>query len=260
MTTTVYDLLSKSVASDTRWSASIILSDGVSYFVYIDDCSFEKIANRDNAVLVLAGCGKLIAEWKNWWYNSLDTDCIPNVEDASGQTAVSLMIIDKVSGVILFDAGQKKALYCKYTSQMLSVFAGSGDLYAASCWDVNRCPKKAIVSASNSDFFTSQIVKYVDFDSGKTNLLAPSYDYNEIVDAMLRRGFVMDMSKRPAANDVGVALSQNQIRDEVANLFASGKVTASAPVPGLSSFKWNDDYKQKFNSAINKVKELEGLS
>ncbi|MEI8602254.1 hypothetical protein P4S55_16110 [Shewanella sp. PP-Sp27a-2] len=230
MTTTVYDLINKTVASDTRWSAQLTLSDGNNYIVYVDDSDFEKIADRESAVLVLAGLGTLIAQWKEWWYNSLDENCCPPVEDASGNTAVSLMIIDKSSGQIIFDAGQKKAMFCKFTSNMLSVFAGSGDIHAASCWHNNRCAKTAITSASNLDFFTSPIVRFVDFASGQTNLTSMCYNYKEIMDAMLRGGFVMDMSKSPAANDEGVPLNQTQVHNEIVSLIASGKVVASAPV------------------------------
>ncbi|QQX78532.1 hypothetical protein JK628_13170 [Shewanella sp. KX20019] len=259
MTTTVYDLESKKVASDTRWSIRTELSDGHEYIIYVDDCLFEKIADRESAVMVLAGQGNLIAQWKDWWYNSLDESNIPPVQDEKGVTAVSLMIIDKVTNSVLFDAGQKKALFCKFTSKMLSVFAGSGDLYAATCWDANRCSLTAVVSASKADYFTGPVTKYVSFESGESNLTGTCYDYKEIVEAILRGGYVMDLSKRPAANDVGVPLNTHQIQTEITDLIASGRVVASAPVPGLSSFEWNEEHKTKFTKAIQKVKQLEGI-
>lgn len=258
MTTTIYDKLNKQVASDTRWSSRMTLSDGNQYLVYVDSCSFEKIANKPNTVLVLAGNGQLIAAWKEWWYNSMDTKNLPPT-DIDGKNAVNLMIVDKVNNDVLFDAGQKKAVFCTDTSSVLSVFAGSGDVHAASCWYANRCVKTAITTASNKDYFTSDIVKYVDFTSGKSNLGTPDYNYGSIVTEMLDRGLIMNMTNSTAANDVGTPLNQHQIQQEVTNLFASGTAVASAPVPGISEFKWNDQNKAKLAIAIEKVKQLEQL-
>ena len=143
MTTTIYDTINKQVASDTRWSAKVTLSDGNDYFVYVDDSGFDKIADRENTVLVLAGNGPLIAKWKEWWHTSLDTNNLPET-DINGENVVNLMIVDKSNNKILFDAGQKKALFCELSSVMLSVFAGSGDIHAASCWSLNRCVNTAI--------------------------------------------------------------------------------------------------------------------
>lgn len=258
MTTTIYDTINRQVASDTRWSARLNLSDGNEYFVYVDDSAFDKIADKVNTVLVLAGNGPLIAKWKEWWDTSLDTDNLPET-DINGENVVNLMIIDKSNNKILFDAGQKKALFCETTNVMLSVFAGSGDIHAASCWSLNRCVKKAIKSASKLDYFTSNVVKYVDFTSGNSNIPKMNYNYSSIVNAIMDRGFIMNLSESTAANDVGTPLNQHQIREEVNTLFASGSVVASAPVPGMSTFKWSNKNKEKLVMAINKVKELENI-
>lgn len=256
MTTTIYDKFNKQVASDTRWSARVTLSDGEQYLVYVDTCSFEKIADKKNTALVLAGNGELIAQWKDWWYNSMDTTNLPPT-DVNGKNEVNLMIVDKVNNDVLFDAGQKKAIFCTDSNSVLSVFAGSGDIHAASCWHVNRCVQTAITTASNKDYYTSDIVKYVDFTTGKSNLGVPDYNYDSIVTEMLDKGFIMNMAYSTAANDVGTPLSQHQIQQEVKDLFANGKAVASAPVPGISEFKWNEANKQKLISAIDRVKELE---
>lgn len=258
MTTTIYDKLNKQVASDTRWSSYITLSDGKLYFVYIDNCSFEKIANKDHVVLVLAGNGELIAQWKEWWYNGMDLENLPPI-DIDGKTVVSLMIVDKVNNDILFDTGEKKNVYCEDTKLVLSVFSGSGSIHAADCWDRNRCVKKAIITASNEDYFTSDSVKYVNFITGKSNLGVPNYNYDTIVNEMLDEGFIMDVRNSTAANDAGIRLNQHQIKDEVMELFANGKAVASAPFSDISEFKWNKTNKAKLVTAIGKVKQLEEL-
>jgi hypothetical protein len=256
VTTTIYDRFNKQIASDTRWSARLTLSDKNTYLVYVDTCSFEKIADKENTALVLAGNGQLIAEWKDWWYNSMDTNNLP-VTDVAGQNEVNLMIIDKINNEILFDAGQKKAIFCTDTSTALSIFAGSGDVHAASCWHANRCVQTAITTASEKDYFTSNVIKYVDFTTGQSNLGKPDCSYANIISEMLDKGFIMNMTNSTAANDVGTPISQHQINEEVKELLASGKAVASAPVPGLSEFKWNDANKQKLINAIDRVKELE---
>jgi len=251
-------MVSKKVASDTRWSAKVTLSDRNDYFVYVDDSGFDKIADRENTVLVLAGNGPLIAKWKEWWYTSLDTNNLPET-DIDGENVVNLMIVDKSNNEILFDAGQKKALFCELSSIMLSVFAGSGDIHAASCWYSNRCVNTAIESASKLDYFTSNVVRYVDFTSGNSNISEMDYNYSSIVNAIMERGFIMNLSESTAANDVGTPLNQHQIKDEINTLFTTGNAVASAPVPGMSTFKWSDKNKEKLVTAINKVKVLENI-
>jgi hypothetical protein len=258
MTTTVYDAIAPMVASDTRWSATLTLSDGNNYLVYVDDCEFEKVADRKNAVLILAGDGKLIAEWKDWWYNSLDTDKLPST-DIGGQNAVNLMIVDKVNNVQLFNAGQKRKIYRMGTSEVVSYFAGSGDVHAASCWLANQCAKTSIVSASQKDYFTSSDVKFVEFQSGKSNIAQPHYNYDTIVNALLTRGNIMDLAKSTAANDVGTPLNQHEIFQEVQQQLTTGQAVASAPVPGISDFKWDEEKRKDLIEAIDKVKELENL-
>jgi hypothetical protein len=200
----------------------------------------------------------LIAKWKEWWYTSLDTNNLPET-DIDGENVVNLMIVDKSNNKVLFDAGEKKALFCELSSVMLSVFAGSGDIHAASCWSLNRCVNTAIESASMLDYFTSSVVRYVDFTNGNSNISKMDYNYSSIVNAIMDRGFIMNLSESTAANDVGTPLNQHQIKDEINTLFTTGNAVASAPVPGMSTFKWSDKNKEKLVSAINKVKELENI-
>lgn len=258
MTTTVYDIGGRQVSCDTRWSATLTLSDGKRYIAYVDDCDFEKIADLNNSVLVLAGNGKLIAEWKKWWFTSRDTSAFPPT-DIFGQNVISLLIIDKVKDEILFDAGNKKAMYCQQTDKILSVFSGSGDIHAASCWDKNRCAKKAVDSASNADIYTSNIVRFVDFNSGEANIKFQEYSYESIIHAIKERGYVVDISTKPAANEVGIPLSQDKISQEIKEMLASGRAVASAPVPGIGTFKWDDKQKRKLANAIERVNELERM-
>jgi len=258
LTTTIYDKVNKEVASDTRWSAVLKLSDNKDYIVYVDDCKFEKIADRNKAVLILAGDGRLIAEWKEWWCTSLDKKNLPETS-IDQVTAISLLIIDKENNQILFDAGNKKAMYCDVSGSILSVFSGSGDVHAASCWYVNRCAKKSIVSASKLDYNTSNIVKSVEFISGNSNLAEIDYNYSSIVDALLDRGMIMNLQEVKETGFVGVPLNQAQMKEEVEQAFAKGSAVASAPVPGLSHFVWNEERTEKLMEAIDKVKELEEI-
>ncbi|MBB1299229.1 hypothetical protein [Pseudoalteromonas sp. SR41-7] len=69
----------------------------------------------------------------------------------------------------------------------------------------------------------------------------------------------MEYNANTAANDVRLPLSTSAIHDEISKQLLQGKVVASAPAPGLSTFKWNDEQKSKFVAAISKVKELESM-
>ena len=259
MTTTIYDIYNKRVASDTRWSASATLSDGKKYFFYTDTSSFEKIANLKNVVLILAGDGKLIADWKHWWFNSLDTNNLPNTKNQSGKESVSLLVIDKINNKVLFDAGHKYLCFCKETDAIISVFSGSGNLYAAKCWDTNRCSEQAIKTAAQLDLFTSDMVKYVCFENGDNNIGEPNYDYQNIVESMLTEGYVMEINTKTAANDAGIPMSKSKVHEEISQQLFNGDIVASAPAPGLSNFKWDDENRSKFESAINQVKVLEAI-
>ncbi len=67
MTTTVCDFINRVVASDSRWSTKLDDYGFYNHIAFVDDTGFGKLSIRGNHVLCLAGDGKLIEQWKQWW-------------------------------------------------------------------------------------------------------------------------------------------------------------------------------------------------
>lgn len=252
MTTTVYDRDNKVIAADTRWSV-VMTVDSKHYLVYTDDSVFEKIADRNNASMVMAGNGKLIADWKQWWFESLDPNSMPDFE-VDGKAAIVLLIIDKTKNSWIFDIGEKIASICSETKEINAVFSGSGSASAANCWSENRCAKTAVVSASVKDVCTGEKVRYVDFEADETNIESKSYDYEDIVTSLIHGGYIMEMPENQA-----VPLKEHPLAAEVSEALASGQAVACAPTPALKDFVWDAKRKEELKQAIYEVRELEGL-
>lgn len=258
MTTTVCDLVNKIVTADTRWSCGsqgeLVLSDGKNYLVYCDDTGFDKISVVGKTALVTAGNGMLIAQWKEWWAGDADPTNRPATE-VDGQNVVNLAILDLQNNEVIFDAGQKQALFCTQTHKIQAFTSGSGGSHAASHLIREGCAIKAVSYASQYDYCTGDFVSYACYKTDRNNLNKQINDYNVIVDGITQRGFMMalDMNK---PNDKGCEIAKHPLADEVKALFTTGKAVASAPVPGLSNYKWTEDTESKFEAAMEKVHAL----
>jgi hypothetical protein len=254
MTTTIYDRENKIVAADTRWSVKVEDSSNNSYLVFVDECGFEKIADRTNATLVMAGDGKLIAEWKKWWFESLDPNVMPSFE-IDGSAAIVLLIINKSLNKWIFDIGDKIASICSESEEINAVFGGSGSPYAAESWSEFRCVKSAIISAADKDHFTSKFVKYVDFDKNESNIDSISYDYQDIVRGLIQKGYIMKVQEQNV-----VPLKGHPLAKEISQMLTSGKAVASAPTPDMDKIHWSDERKKNLVKAIHEVRRLEGIN
>lgn len=258
MTTTVCDLVNKIVTADTRWSCGsqgeLKLSDGKYYLVYCDDTGFDKISVVGKTALVTAGNGALIAAWKEWWSGSAEYQNRPETE-FNGQNVVNLAILDLEKNEVIFDAGQKQALFCTQTNKIQAFTSGSGGSHAASHLLREGCAKKAVGYAAQYDYCTGNIVSYACYKTDQNNLNVQVNDYNVIVDGITKRGFMMalDMNK---PSDTGCEIAKHPLADEVKALFTTGKAVASAPVPGLGNYKWTEETESKFENAMKRVHEL----
>lgn len=253
MTTTIYDRFNRLVLTDTRWSVGPVKIGDVIYLIFVDDCDFEKIANRENAVMILAGNGQLIADWKKWWFESLDPEDMPETE-VDGKNGISLIIIDKVNNEVIHDCGMKIAYKCINTSDLKAAFTGSGGKAAAENWTVTQCSRTALTAAATIDPFTSDIHKYVDFNSGKTNVKDPIYDYTSIIESIIQGGYIMTLNEK----DI-VKLSESPLAETIKLALASGDLAASAPSPSVSDTEWTPEKKESLRAAIREVRKLEGL-
>lgn len=257
MTTTVWCNLNKTVTSDTRWSAKIKLSDGGSYLVYCDDSGFDKIADRNKTTVLFAGSCYLIGLWKDWWQNSFDLEQVPPFDailDGTRQT-IDLLIINKLTNKPVFSQGKKLVVFDTDESAIVAAFSGTGMHYASRAWDISQCPFNAIQFAGEHDLFTSETFKYVELSTGNNNLSPYTHDVEVVNKAIMEKGFIMNISN---TNTKAVLLSDHQLGGEVSDLFASGKVFASAP--GVDeSIVWDDNRKSRLMKALEEVKTLEEL-
>lgn len=246
------------MTADTRWSAGVqgdfVLSDGKAYFVYCDDTGFDKITVVNKTALITAGHGPLIAEWKQWWSGDADPKKRPQTE-INGQNVVNLAILDLEQNCAIFDAGLKQILYCSSTNAVKAFASGSGAIHAASHLQVYGCAKTAVEYASELDYCTGSMVSFACYKTDKNNLNHGVNDYQAIVQGITQRGKIMDL-KLCRPNGEGIEISKHPLKDEITSLFATGQAVASAPVPGIGSFKWTNETESKFEEAMKRVHQI----
>lgn len=253
MTTTVCDLVNKIITADTRWSAIAKLSDGNVYLSYCDDTGFDKISVVGLSAIILAGHGRLIADWKRWWEGSADPSNRPQ-HDIDGVNQVNLAIVDLKHNSVIFDAGHKTVLYCTASNDIKAFTSGSGGVHAASDLLTNECAKNAVSVASTLDCRTSNIVKFACYKTGQDNLNKCPSDYNVIKTGIMQRGRIVKV--QDAMNAKSIPINDHHLGDEMVSLIGNGDAVASAPVPGMSKFKWTKETDENFKSAMERVHEL----
>ncbi len=256
MTTTVYDYNRRILASDSRWSATCNLADGL-HLIYADDTGFHKIALRPGASLILAGDGQLIAEWKKWWQQeTIDSQNMPDVA-LSEIRLVSVMLIAN-DGDILFDAGPKMVLVDTATQGYVGIFSGSGKDFAAESFDVDRCYRTAVEKAKSMDVCSGGEVMFSDISNGQNNLHDENYDYNSVITAIHDRGMIMKLNndKMPANDPIAMDLSAHPEAENLKKALKSGSIRACAP-SGDSQFRWTEARVDRLKNAIDRVAAIE---
>ncbi|WP_421180358.1 hypothetical protein [Aeromonas enteropelogenes] len=257
MTTTIYDTKKMLIASDSRWSASVALSDG-QHLLFVDDTKFHKLADRTGAVLVLAGDGELISSWKEWWISSdgLDPDEIPAVS-IGGVRVISVMIVSKLDGEVLFDAGPKSALVVPGDRPIyLAIFSGSGSNFASMEWQSSECPYAALDAAKRHDPCSGGGTMYVEMVGSNHNLHDESFDFSTVTNALLQRGFLMKLAQM-GPNTV-MPLASHPDCERVMSDLSSGAIRACAPMGGMKNpVDWSEMQHQRLKAAIGKVADIE---
>ncbi len=258
MTTLLCDYVNSIVTADTRWSiggnpaSPLILSDQKRYLIYCDDTGFDKLTPyQDTFVLMTAGSSEYIAKWKEWWLVSRDMASTPPVCDENGIPQVALAIVDLVDSTTLFDFGLGHALYCQDEQIVKAFSAGSGGEFAAAALFECGCAKTSIQIAALSDYCTSPEVKFVCNTTKQNNLSPTIYDINIINQAIVSRGFIMELNQ--AAVNKPVKLSEHPLFNEVVAQLESGKTVPSAPAPRLHSAEWTAETESKLAKAMEVV-------
>lgn len=253
MTTTVYDRLNRVVTSDSRWSVDLTDKGYVGHILYIDNTGFGKISDRNDFVMLLAGSGLLIELWKTWWKGDLRLQ-EPPVVLPTGQS-VNLYIVKKSTNEVIFEKGQKLIVKDTATNELFAVFTGSGSGAAAQNWMGNHCARSAIEESKRLDPFSGGEVRFVDFDSGMTHLEDSVFTINEVNQALLQRGLIMDTTNPQSPH---VSISAQEVAD-VRQMLVNGSIFPCAPVGG-QTVDWDDASKARLRSAIERIREEEALS
>lgn len=264
MTTSIYDVHNKAIACDTRWSAKWTQtaedSTEVTVIIYTDHSPFHKMAMKEKTAIIFAGDGVLISEWKSWWNNDSGFDLSKAGDIALRSNGkVVLTIIDMANNQHIFDFGQKFALIEESTHEPLCIFMGSGATYAAPVWQNTQCYEQSIINAANFDYFTSPIVKKVDFDSGESNIDTDSDVYSDIITSIEKDGKMLVLN---AENQVEKVLDFNasEVANDAIGALKSGKIVASSPVPGITRANWSPEKIENLKSTLRKVAEEEGIA
>lgn len=236
MTTNVFDINARHMATDSRWSV-----DSAKFVIYVDDTGFDKICTAKGHAFMFAGNGKLIELWKDWIAkNPSSTPKPPLKQD---DAAVSMCIANIETALIRFE-------YRQDISLPFARFTGSGAKFAHDCWQVNNDAQLAVDSAKKQDWFSGGTVTYFDFDSGQHNLLNSTTLKN--VQTQLLEGFVM------YKNNYGQPIPAREATDndsEVQSIFekiAQGEMSANAPCEAMYS-SWTDNEIKELHAVLDDI-------
>lgn len=266
MTTSIYDIYNKAVASDTRWSIfPLELSDGGEYILYSDDTGFEKIIQKNGYAIIFSGFGPLISEWKQWLNGGMDFSNTPalSFKTLNKDELVHLIIIDMYENKPVFDDGSRKIALVDesahndrcYTNQHGKKFVftsiGSGSRYAADNWNLTRCHFQAIGHASQNDIFTSEVCRTIDFVTEQQNFSKDCDKYDTIQNSIFRNGMMMKVEQ--VNTNSAVSIHSHPLGREVKRVLNDGKAYATAPAPELEDFEWTDEARENLDRALKLV-------
>lgn len=256
MTTTVYDRLNRLVATDSRWSRTLDDLGYQGHVAFVDDTGFGKMAVREDHVLTLAGNGLLIQHWKQWWATDLSDPRPPILLD--GREAITLHIVKISTNEIIFDIGEMLAAH--FTDDegnrvINAVFAGTGAPFAGGVWQKSGCARTAIEAAKIGDIRTGGEVRYVDFNSGNTNLETSKHLISDVAEALLEKGMIMD-TNNPLSQPVPI--TENEVA-HIRQLIANGDITPCAPTGG-KPVNWNSKAISRLDAAIDSIRRDEVTS
>ncbi|MFA6178069.1 MAG: hypothetical protein WC696_00490 [Candidatus Methylopumilus sp.] len=246
MTTNVYDITQQVMTGDSRWS---IYNDSWPFTVFVDDTGFDKLFSFkthgiDYAVM-FAGCSVLINDWKEWLKNGGYAGNPVRPAVYVDDRTITICLVNVATNQILMEYGQDIVIDD-------ARFAGSGARHAEQCWVLNKCAKKAVGSAMESDPCTGGTVKFFELATLSNNLdLTTTVDI--LKSSFLDKGTVMYKTatkgtvlpfREAAAKDTEV----QAVMDDV----ASGRITSSAPC-GAMHKQWPNEKENELDEALKKI-------
>lgn len=239
MTTNVYDIQSRIIASDSRWSYRLL--DGfksVIAVVYADDTGFDKIEVHQEYCAIFAGNSKLIDDWKNW----IRCTAKHVVKRPIVIDDFAMCLIDKRTGAVKFEHGQKISDEKSYR------FAGTGAYPAYKCWNNNKDALRAVESAKIDDHYSGGEVKFLTLEDDKHNV-NHSGVFESINSSILTRGMVMYTAESQKLVPIQEAAKSDKEVRKLVDQIASGSVSAEAP-SGLDTIVWTESDVERLDAAL----------
>lgn len=256
MTTNVLDRRFSRVTSDSRWSVMVDVRDQ-KFIWYADDTGFDKIAERQNAVMVCAGDAKLIEAWKAWFSEPLPSNDLPptdRIELDGSFHELYVAIVEKPSFTVLFYSGDYDHVGGSGNFEDADAsFTGSGGGFAKCCYTVNACSLKCVATAAESDPATGGEVKFVDVAQGTSNVGAELKTIQAIRDKLVTEGTLMNMTTKAKEQISGLT------KTELTEALAANKVSIAAPT-GRAPRAWTMEEKLKVSEVMRRIVESEKVS
>lgn len=220
MTTTVCDMGSRVLATDSRWSWETETA-----ILYVDDVGFEKMLFAEGAVYQFAGNSAVIQAWKDF------------MSTQPGST-LERPTLDGIS-LLVYDVNQHEIVLAHNcfsiddpAKSSVSIFSGTGMVHALPAWAVHRCAYRAVEHAVSMDPFSGGPTKFFEPNDRRHNLM-DVIRVGDINKALPLKGYVMTKptvetklgepvpASEAAANDPGIR--------EVVERIAQGQLAPSAP-------------------------------
>ncbi|AKA17312.1 hypothetical protein ABDZ38_00475 [Aeromonas caviae] len=253
MTTTVCDFINRVVASDSRWSTKLDDYGFYNHIAFVDDTGFGKLSIRGNHVLCLAGDGKLIEQWKQWWKAPvLYREHPPVVSDAG---AVVIYAINRATNQLEFGLQLSCAHLDPDTRHIQAVFSGSGETAALSNWQSAKCAKTAVEQAKLRDVFTGGTVRFVNLSTDEMDIEDELDSLDAVLNQLQERGYVMRQDD-PMKTMIPVKEFDAKT---ISALASNGSLQLSAPC-GNEAVVWDEAAKHRLGAFIDRVIESESRS
>lgn len=220
MTTTVCDMESRVLTTDSRWSWETERA-----ILYVDDVGFEKMLYTDDAVYQFAGNSVVIQSWKD--FMSTEPGSSTNRPTLDG---ISLVVYDLVNHAIVlahncFNIGEPGQV-------PRSIFSGTGMVHALPAWTVHRCAYQAIEHAVAMDPFSGGPTKFFETNARQHNLM-DVIRVGDINRALPLKGYVMTKPNVETKLGEPVPASEAAANDpaikELVDRIAQGQLAPSAP-------------------------------
>ncbi len=224
MTTNIFEVNSKTIACDSRWSVD---NDESDFILYSDKTGFKKLISFNDNSIVFAGYLKSVNNWILWFLGGFKSTEIPSAD------GVSLSIIN-ARGEIKYTTESVKILEIK---DFVAAFSGSGSDFAIPKWDRNiRTRRNSNVSelmdfAVLNDIYTGGelTIKKIEEVTQKDHSCTPC-DFEEFNRVFLETGYVFmkNTGKIVRYND-----AEASIKSSVEEMRGRSMMNFAAPFYGM---------------------------